>query len=422
MFEKFWMNLISAFLLVSLIGVEGVGGEIQPGQQPPREIREKIRPLYGKLQKTLANNDERATREVCHRIIEVMGPWGGNPESVPRYYQPIENSEPNREAVWKLWREIERRMRRDALWNRVSDGDPGKMKNGLRFASRPVIAYSIVLQLKTDQKEEYLKLIRKGADYLLKTQREDGLFPFPDLRGDHSLFGPMVTKLLKRNPNALVDGWIVEDLNGDLKYDNGICGVAMIEAFEATHNKKYLESARLASNWARKQPLCMNWNYNAFSIWLLARYARASGDEKYLEAAIEKLKIGVLPGQMKNGRWFDAHNAKLVYHAIIVRAMLEVYLALDDKHEFRKRLRTAIVLSVDNAASQIIKHGASSNSKSSEILCEALLIFGPQKKWKEALNININAGLHVMQDRQAPNIGAYLPHYLRYMENSRKEK
>ncbi len=379
-----------------------------------------MKPLLDELRKTLAEKNEEETKIACNQIIKVMGPWAGNPEAVPRYYSPIERDTPNPKSVLELWKKIDRRTRPDLLWNTVPDGDPSQMKNGLRFAGRPVISYAILLKSKTGQQKEYLKLVREGADYLMKTQRKDGLFPFPDLRSSHRLFGPMVEKLLKQKPDSLVDGWIVNDLNGDLQYDNGICGVAMIEAYEVTKDKKYLESANRASNWALKQPLCINWNYNAFSVWLLGRYARASGQQDYLDAALDKLKVGVLPGQMKNGRWFDPHNAKLVYHAIIVRGMLEVYLALDEDHEFRKTLAKKLVLAIDNAADQILKKGASSNSTSTEILSNALMIMGPNSKWEEALNININASLRVVKDRRAPNAGLYLPYYIQYLNMSNK--
>ena len=417
------MRLIVATAVLLMVGGASAQGgpEIPPGRPPPREIKEKVRPFLDELRKALAEKDEKAAKEACDRIVEAMGPWAGNPEVAPRYYKPVERSKPDPEAVWNLWREIDRRTRRDALWVAAPDGDPKRMTKGLRAAGRPVIAYSVLFRLEADERKrkDCLRLVREGADYLLKLQRKDGLFPFPDLRGKHPRFGPLIEKLLRRKPEALVDGWIVDDLNGDLRYDNGICGVALVEAYEATKEKKYLEGARKACDWVVKRPLSTNWNYNAFSVWLLARYARAGGGKRYLDAALEILKIGVLPGQMRNGRWWDPHNARLVYHGIIVRGMLEAYRALDEAHGFRESLRDSLTRALDNAAAQIRKNGASSNSTTTEVLSRALMIFGPDERWEEALNINVNAGLHVMRDRRAPNVGIYLPHYIRYMERKK---
>ena len=412
--------VMMAILLISGAVSAQDGPKILPGKSPPREVQVKVQPLLNDLRKSLLVRDEKSAKKACDRIVDAMGPWAGNPEAAPHYYHPIEKEQPNSKAVWKLWQELDRRTRREALWVTVPDGDPNRMRIGLRGAGRPVIAFAILSSLKADTKKEYVGLVRAGADYLLKVQRKDGLFPFPDLRRRHPLFGPMVEKLLRRKPEALIDGWIVDDLNGDQQYDNGICGVALVEAYEVTKEKAYLESAQRACNWAMERPLSTNWNYNAFSVWLLARYARAGGRKEYLDAAVEMLKVGVLPGQMKNGRWFDPHNARLVYHGIIVRGMLEVYRALDEDHEFRESLRGSLTRALDHAATQIQKNGASSNSTTTEIFSRALTIFGPNKQWETALNINVNAGLKVLQDRRAPNVGIYLADYLHYMKASGK--
>ncbi|MFV1994264.1 MAG: hypothetical protein ACC661_02415, partial [Verrucomicrobiales bacterium] len=91
---------------------------------------------------------------------------------------------------------------------------------------------------------------------------------------------------------------------------------------------------------------------------------------------------------------------------------------LDEDHEFRKPLRDSLVRALDHAAAQIRKNGASSTSTSTEIFSRALTILGPNQRWEQALNINVNAGLHVMHDRRAPNVSLYLADYLRYLKVS----
>ncbi len=48
-------------------------------------------------------------------------------------------------------------------------------------------------------------------------------------------------------------------------------------------------------------------------------------DHRYLDAAREKVQLGIYPGQLKSGpqagRWFDPHNARLVYHFILLRGL-----------------------------------------------------------------------------------------------------
>jgi hypothetical protein len=70
-----------------------------------------------------------------------------------------------------------------------------------------------------------------------------------------------------------------------------------------------------------KQKCSPNFNYNAFTNSLLADAYRHSRDERFLKAALHKFRVGVAPGQAPNGRWMDAHNARTVYHIIILRAL-----------------------------------------------------------------------------------------------------
>ena len=53
---------------------------------------------------------------------------------------------------------------------------------------------------------------------------------------------------------------------------------------------------------------------------------------------MKKADIGVLPGQMPGGRWFDAHNACAVYHNILLRELLELLHAVPADHPFRSML------------------------------------------------------------------------------------
>ena len=104
------------------------------------------------------------------------------------------------------------------------------------------------------------------------------------------------------------DGWIVDDQgDGGLQFDNGVCGVAMLALHAATGEARYLDAARRAADWAIAQPLSANWNYNAFSVRLLAETWRATGEARYRDAALDKARYGVMPGQLRSGphagRW-----------------------------------------------------------------------------------------------------------------------
>jgi hypothetical protein len=165
---------------------------------------------------------------------------------------------------------------------------------------------------------EVEKLLRGTAGILLKLQQPQGHFPFPDLRGKNIRFGDMTEKQLQNGSIQIEDGWIITpDPDGGSQFDTGVCGVALLRAGELLKNETYLAAGRRAAEWAAKQTCCANFNYNAFSVSLLARAGMK-------EAALQKLRVGVAPGQAKNGRWIDPHNARTVYHVIILRALADL--------------------------------------------------------------------------------------------------
>ncbi len=93
--------------------------------------------------------------------------------------------------------------------------------------------------------------------------------------------------------------------------------MALLRAGELLKDESYLAAGHRAAEWAAKEKCCANFNYNAFSVSLLARAGMQ-------EAALKKFRVGVAPGQAKNGRWLDAHNARTVYHVIILRALADL--------------------------------------------------------------------------------------------------
>jgi rhamnogalacturonyl hydrolase YesR len=88
---------------------------------------------------------------------------------------------------------------------------------------------------------------------------------------------------------------------------NGLAGVALVQLFEANKDDKYKKAAVRAANWVITRPVVTNWNYNSFSVFLLAEVYRITGDEKYLESA-RKIQCGFLGGSLDTGE--DAAAAR----------------------------------------------------------------------------------------------------------------
>jgi hypothetical protein len=202
-----------------------------------------------------------------------------------------------------------------------------------------------------------------GLEWLRAVQTPSGVFPYPDLSDDAEAFlatcladggsrsecegtlprlyelawkGKQAWIAAGRPAGVIVNGWFVsDDLSdpGGLQFDNGVCGRALLAGYEAFGDPALLGAARRAGTWAAAQRPVLNFNYNAFSAGLLAELARVDPDAAvhgWATAALAKAQVGVLPGALPDGRWVDAHNARIDYHLIMLAALLRVDAITDD--------------------------------------------------------------------------------------------
>ncbi|MGB8166946.1 MAG: hypothetical protein WCF18_05605 [Chthoniobacteraceae bacterium] len=365
-----------------------------PGNKPPPEISARARPALEAGRKALLAKDAAAVRAAAAEAIEALGAWAGNPETATSYFTPINTAPYDVAKVRQYWEHEIGRGTRGLPWRKNPSGDPKVMEAGLREAAVPLAAIARTVALAPEHAGELTKIAREGADWLIARQHAGGGFPMPIGPGLHprEKVGYILERMMKEHPDMVVDGWIPDDRgDGGLQFDNGLCGTALVEVWELTRDDRYLAAARRAADWASAQPMVTNWNYNAFSAGFLARLSRATGDAKYLAAAVEKARIGVLPGQMKSGRWFDAHNACAVYHNILLRDLLEVFAALPEKHEFRSEVRDSLVRGLGQAADETVAHGFP--GVWSADFARALTLLGENAKWRAALNVCVNAAL-----------------------------
>ncbi len=406
---------IGIFHSISLAGINlaQASDQVVPGQFPPKEIQQKVRPLLKEIRVAQVAKNEKRVLNLAQQIIRHLGPWAANPQHAPNYFSPINPAAPNAQEVALLWKKISPKMKTNALWVVVPDGDPKQMSYGLRQAARPLLASIAVNNSALKDNSNLVEFITKGADYLVKLQRKNGLFPAPDLRGDDQIYTSFNKRTLKKNPDALVEGWFEDDHRGELQLDHAVSAIAMLKAFQLTKEQKYLKSAIAAADWAIAKELDTNWSYNSYSAWLLAEVYQQTGQPKYLFHAVEKIRLGVLPGLLDSGRWFDPINARLLYHAANVRGMLAVYRNLPAENDFKAVLKQHIIRALDNASKQINSNGASSTTTSTEMLIEGLRELGEKAEWRTALNININAAIESADNGDA-NIGLFLPSYIEF--------
>ncbi len=190
-----------------------------------------------------------AVRASVAKAIEALGPWAGNPETATRHYPPIDQSpfDPAQAKRWWL-KEIERGQR--ALpWVKNTSGDPRQMVAGLREAAFPLDALARTAMLFPEHREELTEQVRAGADWLIKLQHPSGVFPFPIGPGlnPREKVGRMVARAIKEHPEIVVNDWIPDDrADGGLQFDNGLCGKALVSAWQLTGDDRYLAAAQRA--------------------------------------------------------------------------------------------------------------------------------------------------------------------------------
>jgi hypothetical protein len=280
--------------------------------------------------------------------------------------------------------------------------DPTKLTQPLRAPASVLSGCVAACRARLDGAEQCLALAKDAADFLMWAQEEagSGVYPFPAARGvtTDPAFQAADRFLAEaekagRLGEVVRKGWVYADLqNGGLQFDNGECGVAMLELYEFTRDVRYLDSARWAAEWAIGQPMVPNWNYNSFSVYLLAKTAMVTGDSRYLEAAKTKALLGVIPGQLTEGahagRWLDAHNARPAYHYIMMRALAQLAAALPAADPDRPGIVAALRLGLRVRNSEIVSQGAPTKDKAVEAMLLVNGVFANDREFlRESLSV-----------------------------------
>ncbi len=369
-----------------------------PARWPGRkESSAEYKALVNQLRTAEERHDIAAVTKAVEGIRRDLGDYAGVPEVKPEYGSPVERSVPDLKAVEAIIRRSFDSMKGSDAWERAAHAKPYGQPR-LRETFRTTVSDLRAFEAGIPNAADYRADAIIGLNYLITQQTSSGVFGYPydpeAKEGLKSQAAALVVEGTKHGIKMTEGAWMIDDLDeGGLQFDNGEAGAALLYAYALTHDNKYLNSARRAADWAIGRRLVPNWNYNSYSGWLLARMYRVTGERKYLDAAIDKFEVGVLPGQMENGRWVDQHNARPQYHALMIRNLVEYSLALEQAKDSRAaEVRSKTKLALGSLAEEAIRYGSSNAEEGLplEALCVSLIALGENARWEEAANIHVN--------------------------------
>lgn len=333
------------------------------------------------LAQALAENNLDAVRSAVTKGLETLGKKAGEPEVADEFRPvPADAALLSREAAQSGFTRHFATLEKMNWWK--IGADPTRLTAPLRAPASIIVGNVAAVRGKLDGAEQSLTLAKNAAEFLMWAQEQagSGVYPFPAARGTSNARAMEVaTRFLANAEKAgktetiVRNGWAFDDAgDGGLQFDNGQCGAALLDLFEVTKDDRYLASVRKAADWAITVPLCPNWNYNSFSVFLLAKTYRFTNEEKYLNAAVRKALLGVIPGQLTDGphagRWMDPHNARPAYHYIMMRALVELVAVMPAHHADRPDILQALTLGLKTRNAEIVTQGVMTKDHSLESL------------------------------------------------------
>ena len=343
-----WPPMPFRTVMAAWLALGGLAGAAEAPSAPKPNAR-------AALAAALKAEEPEGIRAAVAAAVRSLGDRAGEPEIADRYFPATAGTRWLTPAEAQAGFAPHFAQLEKLVWWRVGL-DPTRLTQALRAPASVLAGGVAAARARLDGADHSLALAKDAAEFLLWTQAQAGagLFPFPAARSSSADRAMQVgadflaqAERAGRLDQVVKNGWAVEDLgDGGLQFDNGECGVAMFEYYVLTADPRALASARRSADWAARQPLVPNWNYNSFSVWLLAKAHAVTGDAAYLAAAKKKALLGVIPGQLtagpRAGRWADPHNARPAYHYIMLRALAQLVAALPANDPDREAIRRSL--------------------------------------------------------------------------------
>jgi hypothetical protein len=298
----------------------------------------------------------------CAQIQNVLGNQAGIPDVVESYYTLTSNT------VWASYNDAllaeryliaQDSMAYVDLW-KLGKGmmPPAYQPHSVPLRAGAEIAMGLLKisfhEADPARSTAYYNWAKRALDSLKTMQLPNGAFPFPDLRTyNDPVFTPIIQNYLNAlgsdSVNVLQNGWIIDDSGtGEFKFDAGVIANAFYEGWMHTGDTSYITVCIRIGQYLRSTTFNTNFNYNSFSILGLTRAWQLTGDTSYHNRAIRNLEYAMQPGQLVNGRWMDGHNARSVYHALMIYNTIPLLLNTPQNHPKYQTISQLIKCAVVN--------------------------------------------------------------------------
>ena len=246
------------------------------------------------LERALADNNLDAVRTAVTKVREALGKKAGEPEVADKFRRaPAAQRLLSKEEAQRGFTEQFATLERMRWWKKGVD--PTTLTAPLQGPASVIVGNVAAVRAGLDGADRSLAMAKDAADFLIWAQEQAGSggYPFPAARGTSSARAMEVATRFIKNAEktgkldtVVRNGWAFDDAgDGGLNFDNGECAAAILDLYAITKDIRFCDSARKAADWAASRPLCPNWNYNSFSLFLLAKIFSVTHEPKYLESA-----------------------------------------------------------------------------------------------------------------------------------------
>lgn len=348
--------------------------------RPGRSITASLAALGPAFDRAMRRGEIAAIRPTIAEIRRILGDQAGLPEirrpgRVPVVKRPI--AEPEAARLFLAAIEAEDWLMRPIAANRplpdTALGTYAALVEGCCDARGAIERHA------PGRLDVLDRVIKAAALMLARRQQPDGHFPFLDPRGRPSPAASVVEAMVAARPGAVKDGWVIAvDPTGTAQAETAACGIALARAGAALGQPDWSRAALGAADWTLGQPCLPDFTANALAASLLARAYLDGRKPAHLDGLISRVALGLLPGQVENGRWFDPAAAQTPAHLTILRALHDAWSAIPaDRAAPRDELAASIARALADLLAESARLGVPCNGGALRELIRHRDLFGP---------------------------------------------